>query len=44
MRCGAHILNLVVKDELEENKDLISRICSVIRYVRSSLTRLDKLT
>lgn len=42
MRCGAHILNLVVKYELEENKASISRIRDVVRYVRSSPTRLKK--
>ncbi|KAL1209432.1 putative AC transposase [Cardamine amara subsp. amara] len=43
MRCGAHILNLVVKDGLEENKASISRIRCAVRYVRSSPTRSNKL-
>ncbi|KAG7552021.1 Ribonuclease H-like superfamily [Arabidopsis thaliana x Arabidopsis arenosa] len=42
MRCGAHILNLVVKDGLDENKDKISRIRAAVRYVRSSPGRLNK--
>ncbi|KAL1218804.1 putative AC transposase [Cardamine amara subsp. amara] len=42
MRCGAHILNLVVKDGLEENKAYISRIRCAVRYVRSSPARLNK--
>lgn len=41
LRCCAHIINLVVKDGLEEHFDSISRIRNAVRYVRSSPSRYD---
>lgn len=35
-RCCAHIVNLVVKDGLEEYSELITKIRNLVRYVRSS--------
>lgn len=40
VRCCAHILNLVVKDELKEEKDCIAKVRNAIRYVRYSPSRL----
>lgn len=40
VRCCAHILNLIIKDGLEEQNDSITRIWNVVRYVRYSPTRL----
>ncbi|XP_054808631.1 zinc finger BED domain-containing protein RICESLEEPER 2-like [Prosopis cineraria] len=42
LRCSAHILNLVVNDELKELKDTFESIRNAIRYVRSSLARLQR--
>ncbi|XP_059629818.1 zinc finger BED domain-containing protein RICESLEEPER 2-like [Cornus florida] len=39
MRCSAHILNLIIKDGLSELKVSITRICGVVRYIRSSPQR-----
>ncbi|KAJ9556734.1 hypothetical protein OSB04_011348 [Centaurea solstitialis] len=39
LRCCAHIINLVVKDGLDEHFDSISRIRNAVRYVRSSPSR-----
>ncbi|KAJ9562036.1 hypothetical protein OSB04_007196 [Centaurea solstitialis] len=39
LRCCAHIINLVVRDGLEEQCGSISRIRNAVRYVRSSLAR-----
>jgi len=39
MRCTAHLLNLIVRDELNEVRDSIVRIQNVVRYVRSSSAR-----
>ncbi|XP_038722068.1 zinc finger BED domain-containing protein RICESLEEPER 3-like [Tripterygium wilfordii] len=41
MRCCAHILNLIVRDVLDEHDESISRIRNSIRYVRSSPARLS---
>jgi hypothetical protein len=41
LRCCAHIINLVVKDGLEEHFNSISRIRNAVRYVRSSPSRYD---
>ncbi|KAD4585339.1 hypothetical protein E3N88_22940 [Mikania micrantha] len=39
LRCNAHIINLVVKEGLEEQVDSISRIRNAVRYIRSSPSR-----
>ena len=39
MRYCAHIINLIVKKELSEIKDSMSRIHDAIKYVRSSPQR-----
>ena len=39
LRCCAHIINLVVRDGLEEQCASISRIRNAVRYVRSSPAR-----
>lgn len=39
LRCCAHIINLVVRDGLEEQCDSISKIRNAVRYVRSSPAR-----
>ena len=39
IRCIVHILNLIVKDGLNEVRDSIARIRNVVRYVRSSPMR-----
>lgn len=42
LRCYAQIINLVVKDILEDQHDSVVRISKAIRYVRSSPSRLLK--
>lgn len=42
MRCGAHILGLIVRDGLQEVHGSILRIRSAVRYVRSSPSRLKR--
>ncbi|XP_019183659.1 PREDICTED: zinc finger BED domain-containing protein RICESLEEPER 2-like [Ipomoea nil] len=42
MRCIAHILNLVVQDGLKQCDIAIKRVREVVRYVRSSPSRLKK--
>ncbi|KAJ0911500.1 putative transcription factor/ chromatin remodeling BED-type(Zn) family [Helianthus annuus] len=39
LRCNAHIINLVVKDGLEEQIDSINRIRKAVRFLRSSSQR-----
>ncbi|KAH9662777.1 BED-type domain-containing protein [Citrus sinensis] len=36
LRCSAHILNLIVVEGLKEYHQSISKICNVVRFVRSS--------
>ncbi|CAA7062153.1 unnamed protein product [Microthlaspi erraticum] len=42
MRCGAHILGLIVKDGLKDVEAAITRIRLAVRYIRSSPNRLVK--
>ncbi|XP_019153680.1 PREDICTED: zinc finger BED domain-containing protein RICESLEEPER 2-like [Ipomoea nil] len=42
MRCIAHILNLVVQDGLKQCDIAVKRVREVVRYVRSSPSRLKK--
>lgn len=42
MRCAAHILNLVVKDGLDDVNLSIKKIRTIVKYVRSSPARLQK--
>ena len=44
VRCHGHILNLVVIDGLKEYHKSISTIRHVVRYVRSSTSRLAKFS
>ncbi|XP_073133546.1 zinc finger BED domain-containing protein RICESLEEPER 1-like [Henckelia pumila] len=36
VRCCAHIVNLIVKEGLEEKNEVIMRIRNAVKYVRSS--------
>lgn len=40
VRCCAHIVNLIVKEGLEEQNEVIIRIINVVKYARSSPARL----
>lgn len=42
LRCCAHVINLVVKDGLEDQNDSVLRIRKAVRYVLSSPSRLIK--
>ncbi|VVA29613.1 PREDICTED: zinc finger BED domain-containing [Prunus dulcis] len=42
MKCCAHILNLIVKEGLEDYHESITRICNVARYVKYFLVRSQK--
>ena len=42
IHCCAHIINLIVTKGLEDLHNSISNIRNVVRYVRSSLTRLKR--
>ena len=42
LRCCAHVINLVVKDGLEDQHKSVVRIRKAVRYVRSSPVRLKK--
>lgn len=41
VRCNAHILNLIVKEGLDEQIEPISRIRNAVKYVKSSPSRFD---
>ncbi|KAL0290415.1 UNVERIFIED_CONTAM: Zinc finger BED domain-containing protein RICESLEEPER 2 [Sesamum calycinum] len=40
MRCSTHIVNLIVKEGLEEQHESIMRVRNAVKYVRSSPARL----
>lgn len=42
MHCSAHILNLIVSSRLKQIDDSILIISAVVKYIRSSLSRLMK--
>nr|KYP48647.1 Putative AC transposase [Cajanus cajan] len=42
MCCCTHILCLIVKDDLKEVDESILRICGVVKYIRSSPSRLAR--
>lgn len=42
MRCCAHIFSLIVREGLKDIDDSIVRICSAVRYVRYSPSRLQR--
>lgn len=44
VRCIAHIINLIVQDDLKENDEhvAISRVRGVVRYIRSSPARYKR--
>ncbi|KAL5539800.1 hypothetical protein UlMin_044294 [Ulmus minor] len=44
VKCCAHILNLIVNDGLKELHHSISSIRVVVRYIRLSTVRVDKLS
>lgn len=41
LRCCAHIINLVVRDGLDEQFDSITKIRNAVKYLRSSPSRYD---
>ncbi|XP_070005193.1 zinc finger BED domain-containing protein RICESLEEPER 1-like [Nicotiana sylvestris] len=42
MRCMAHIVNLIVKDDLKESSISITRVRCAVRYIRQSHAKLRK--
>jgi hypothetical protein len=42
LRCACHIINLIVKDGIEELEDGIEAIWHCVKFIRSSSSRLDK--
>ncbi|KAK2655892.1 hypothetical protein Ddye_008944 [Dipteronia dyeriana] len=42
LRCGAHILNLIVSDGLKDLHESVVAIPNTVKYVKSSLSRLAK--
>jgi hypothetical protein len=41
VRCCAHIVNLIVRDELNEHDETIQKIHKAVKFVRSSPSRLE---
>ena len=41
MRCFALVLNLIVKEGINEVKDSLVRLCEYVKYVRSSPSPLQ---
>ncbi|KAJ4771400.1 Zinc finger BED domain-containing protein DAYSLEEPER [Rhynchospora pubera] len=44
MRCGCHILNLIVQDGLEVLSNEITKIRETMKYIRHSQARMEKFT
>lgn len=42
VRCSAHVLNLVVRDGLNDVDDSIVRVRNAVKYVKSSPKRLER--
>lgn len=42
MRCGAHILGLIVRDGLKEEHNSVLKVRSAVKYVRYSPNRLKR--
>jgi hypothetical protein len=42
MRCAAHIVNLIVRDGLQEVDQSIKRVRAVVRYIKNGTSRLVK--
>lgn len=42
IRCMAHILNLIVKDGLNENVSSVKKIQKAVRYIRNSTQRIER--
>ena len=42
IRCCAHIINLIVQDELKKVDDIVHKVRESVKYVRASQTRKQK--
>ncbi|XP_078156107.1 zinc finger BED domain-containing protein RICESLEEPER 2-like [Carex rostrata] len=42
VRCGAHILNIIVQDGLEALRDVIRNIRETVKYIRHSPSRIER--
>jgi DNA-binding XRE family transcriptional regulator len=42
MRCGAHVVNMIVKDGLQEADPSIKRVRAAVRYIKNGTSRLVK--